>query len=342
MPGVEYRAGKTRHFWQIAGYSLPTSRISAALLICFVIMVLLVASRSQLSSFTLSALCKLSQKSSHSSTGEGKVPLFDFFANIAARDRRPTRFERMSTLVMVAGHAIYTGSQWTPQELRVESNWVLESFQKGQVDTFLRHIRKGVQLAANDSSALLLFSGGQTRLGSGPRSEGLTYWLAAEAYNWYGSPEVKNRSMSEEYARDSMENLLFSVCRFKQVTGNYPKRIRVVSFGFKKPRFVDVHRKALRFPEKQFDFIGIDPLYSKVSSFPTAAERENSLGPFSSDPSGCNNSLLRSKKINRNPYFRFFPYPQGCPELDGIFRHCGHDIYKGPLPWDASAEVKSQ
>jgi hypothetical protein len=37
----------------------------------------------------------------------------------------------------------------------------------------------------------------------------------------------------EDYARDSFENLLFSICRFKEVTGNYPARVTVVGYTFK-------------------------------------------------------------------------------------------------------------
>lgn len=82
--------------------------------------------------------------------------------------------------------------------------------------------------------------------------------------------------MAEEYARDSLENLLYSVCRFKvwterspsfspsqpslyphphqrtsmqEFTGHYPREITVVSFGFKQDRFEAHHRAALRFPQ---------------------------------------------------------------------------------------------
>ena len=60
------------------------------------------------------------------------------------------------------------------------------------------------------------------------------------------------RVVSEEFARDSYENLLFSICRFHEVTGRYPDKITVVGFGFKTRRFVDLHRKAVRFPEDKF------------------------------------------------------------------------------------------
>ena len=36
-----------------------------------------------------------------------------------------------------------------------------------------------------------------------------------------GWPQVRRRALTEEHARDSFENLLFSVCRFKQLTSRW-------------------------------------------------------------------------------------------------------------------------
>lgn len=260
--------------------------------------------------------------------------LLDRFAESASEKWRRAEWKELSTLVMVAGHAIFKGKSWEKQSLRNEDNWILEPFQKGQVPTFLKHIQYGVEIAANDSSALLLFSGGQTRGSAGPRSEGMTYWLVADAEDWYGKETVRNRALAEEYARDSMENLLFSICRFKQVVGRYPHIIKVISFGFKEVRFLDVHRKALRFPRHRFEFYGVDPDGSDGMRGLSAGERAQAMGPFVGDPYGCNAPVLSSKKETRNPYMRYHPYPQGCPELAGLFSFCGRSIYTGPLPWD--------
>ena len=60
------------------------------------------------------------------------------------------------------------------------------------------------------------------------------------------------RAISEEYARDSYENLLFSLCRFFEVTERYPDKITVIGFGFKERRFTDLHRRAVRFPKDRW------------------------------------------------------------------------------------------
>ena len=44
-------------------------------------------------------------------------------------------------------------------------------------------------------------------------SEGLSYWVVAEAASWFGHIAVRNRTFTEEHARDSFENLLFGLCR---------------------------------------------------------------------------------------------------------------------------------
>ncbi|CAA3015201.1 uncharacterized protein C57A10.07-like [Olea europaea subsp. europaea] len=95
-------------------------------------------------------------------------------------------FSKFKNLVMVAGHSIYTSSSC--EKVDKEDSWFLESYQRhpGQAATFVTHIRKGVEIAANDDEALLLFSGGETRKDAGPRSEAQSYWVVAESKGWFG------------------------------------------------------------------------------------------------------------------------------------------------------------
>lgn len=53
---------------------------------------------------------------------------------------------------------------------------------------------------------------------------------------------------------------------------------------------------------------------------------------FQEDPYGCLGSLRR-KKLGRDPFHRTIPYPNGCPEIEGVFRYCGAMPYPGFLPW---------
>lgn len=240
-------------------------------------------------------------------------------------------YKALKTLVMVAGHAVYTSSKCDKPE--GEDAWFLEPYQKhpGQASSFVDHIRAGVEAAAGDDDALLLFSGGETRQDAGPRSEAQSYWNVAESKDWFGNREsVRWRTLTEEFARDSFENLLFSMCRFRELTGHYPLNVTVVSYDFKERRFTDLHRHALRFPELQFSFVGVPiPASNQVG----ALEGEQKvLAMFQQDPYGCKGEL-RKKRIGRDPFLRAVPYPLGCPEIRGLFGYCRPDYYIGNLPW---------
>lgn len=95
-------------------------------------------------------------------------------------------FADLRNLVMVATHSVYTSTSC--EEVDKEDSWFLLSYQKhpGQAATFVQHVRGGVEIAAKDDEALLLFSGGETRKEAGPRSEAQSYWLVAESQGWFG------------------------------------------------------------------------------------------------------------------------------------------------------------
>ena len=77
---------------------------------------------------------------------------------------------------------------------------------------------------------------------SGPQTESQAYYHVADAMNlWPDNSSVRARTSTEEFATDSFENLLFSICRFREITGSYPKEITVVSFSFKRRRFEMLH-----------------------------------------------------------------------------------------------------
>ncbi|CAG8521274.1 2067_t:CDS:2 [Acaulospora morrowiae] len=190
-------------------------------------------------------------------------------------------------LVIVAGHAIFIGNDF--DKVNLENGWILEGFQKGGgfVKIFLEHIRKGVELVVDNKDALLIFSGGQTRPSAGPRSEAQSYWEIAQSLNMF--PKEYSSATTEEYARDSYENLAFSICRFREFTGHYPRNITVVGFKFKKRRFIELHRAALKFPIERFNYVGIDPKDKKLFD--------------KDDLYGCRGKL-QQKKLHRDPFRR--------------------------------------
>ncbi|EPX74809.1 uncharacterized protein SOCG_02291 [Schizosaccharomyces octosporus yFS286] len=242
----------------------------------------------------------------------------------------PDPLSNLNHLIIIAGHAVWLGGSSKGQE---DSEWILEPYQKGEGKVFASHIYKGLELLEQDESSLLVFSGGQTRPNAGPYSEAQSYYLLSKSLN--DDPLLLSRRTTEEFARDSLENVLFSIARFREVTGHYPKKITVVSFEFKRERFLNLHREAIRFPSDQFDFVGIDP-EGGVPQASYEAEKKNALLPFTEDPYACENALLVGKRKERNPYRRQHSYLITCPELIPLIQYCpsrNSKYYTGHLPW---------
>ncbi|WVQ97797.1 hypothetical protein IAU59_004912 [Kwoniella sp. CBS 9459] len=293
---------------------------------------------------------RLKSSSSHSQSQKGwddsatpaqldsGIPL-----SIETTIERDARYGDLDHLIMVPGHAIWLGHD--VEMIREDDDWVLEPMQRGgSVKTYVKHIERGVEELRADPNALLVFSGGATRPPpSPPLSEALSYHNLAHALsllpstplpaspsttgtekaNGKGSSStplpLNLRAATEEYAMDSYQNLLFSIARFKEVTGVYPMRITVVGYGMKRRRFTNLHRAALNFPLAQFTYIGIDDEGDTSAHY--AGELKYGFTPFIQSPSGCQ-SPLSIKRLVRNPFKRYHPYHISCPELWDLFEWC--------------------
>ncbi|GAB4816506.1 hypothetical protein N2152v2_003552 [Parachlorella kessleri] len=283
----------------------------------------------------------------------------------------------LRNLILVACHSVYTGLDF--RHMEEDSSWFLLEYQKvpGQTHSFVQHIQLGVEQAAADPSALLLFSGGKTRREAGPRAEGegywmvtaegrlvraqapqyhspgLTgrvyslqgggpsgrgeagpraegegYWMVAEAAGWYGHKGVRERTFTEDHARDSFENLLFGLCRFYELTGHYPDNILVVGYEFKRERFLQLHRAAVGFPQPRFEYVGT-PALNKGALQGEA----KTVAAFRKDPYGCGDDLS-AKRATRDPFSHGGMSRERCPALGELLDHCGPGLYPAErLPW---------
>lgn len=93
-----------------------------------------------------------------------------------------------------------------------------------------------------------------------------------------------------------------------------------MSYDFKEERFAHLHRSAMGFPESRFNYLGTP---ASLESKEGALKGEAMVrGQFQEDPYGCVGSLWR-KKLKRHPFHRTIPYPNGCPEVAGLFRYFG-------------------
>ncbi|KAL7005848.1 hypothetical protein EMMF5_004584 [Cystobasidiomycetes sp. EMM_F5] len=277
----------------------------------------------------------------------------------------------LNHMILVPGHSVWQGR--LRSEADDSSQWILQKGQQNSVKTFIRHIIKAVELAVRDQQSLLVFSGGQTRI-QASEAEATSYFRVARALDLYRQFEIPKRSSqgdvshtdtpeagqsmfmratTEMYAMDSYQNLVFSLCRFKEyvtsssthvlapltnvlrrLTGRYPSRITVVGFGMKRSRFTDVFRNAVRWPLETFTYIGIDDSDEDGSSY--VGEREHGLIPYQKDIYGCHGVLL-AKRRARNPFMRVHPYFTSNPELRDLLEYCPSDgisVFPGYLPWD--------
>lgn len=245
-------------------------------------------------------------------------------------------------LIVVAGHAPFKESTAVvPEHPEKDDAWVLQPFQRGEPSLYIGHIRRGVALLADDANALLVFSGGYTRKEAGLRwSEADTYAAIAGHFHWWIADDdddvlrnLQSRAVTEDASRDSFENLLFSICRFQQVTGHYPRRITVVSWAFKQARF-DLHRSTIRFPSARFRFEGCnDPLDRE----PALKNEAMTLQDFIDDRYG-NSRKLAEKRASRNPFNRQHDFHH-CPGLQKFFQFIeepqnGQKDFPQRLPWE--------
>jgi len=226
--------------------------------------------------------------------------------------------------IVVAGHAICT----RPDDPRRTENWILLPFQKDEIDCYIAHIEAGVRAAAADPEALLIFAGGCSRAEAGPRSEAQSYYLIAETLGWFGHPEVQHRAITEEFSRDSYENLLYSLCRCREFTGDYPGHLTLVSWQFKQERF-DLHRECIGWPASRYDYCGPNnpPDVAQAIEAETRNRQAYVSDPYSRTPA------FRAKRDSRNPFRRQHGYLASNSELAELFSHEGPELYAGALPW---------
>jgi hypothetical protein len=221
-----------------------------------------------------------------------------------------------TTLVMVPGHGMFDHGKWKL------APWL---------HRFIPDIEQQITFALteyNRKDVLVMFSGGQTSKDLPPKSEALSYFDAAKFLNL--DPDSKNVAL-EEYARDSFENVLFSLCRFREITGAYPEKFIVIGFEFKRERFEEEHRKAVRFPREKFEYIGF-PKPTESIAEQLQLEKSGTIPQFRNDPYGCE-PPLSTKREERNFFQRKHSYEQACPGMAGLFRACSKHLYQGPLPW---------
>lgn len=268
----------------------------------------------------------------------------------------PPGLSQFTRLVIVPGHAIYIGANPVLHDPMDPKEWILEPYQArhppSSIGAFINHIQAAIQKVSKDPSALLIYSGGQTRHQANQSTEAGSYSRLANQMGLHDKLSLGPlQTTTEDFALDSWTNLIYSVARFKEYTGHYPQQITVVGHSIKAKRFNELHRKAMRWPEELFEYIGLDPInlnkFASTTSSPQeikelqeiesamiAGEKKVYL-EFEKDLYGCNLNLIEKRKA-RNSFRRFHPYLISNPDIRGLLDWCpinGIDEYVGTLPW---------
>lgn len=227
-----------------------------------------------------------------------------------------TMTQWIEDLLIVPGHALLKDEAKPNQPLDYyldESKWHLQEFQKGEIEFYINHIQAGLIALAKNPHALLIFSGGRTRPGNKKWSEASSYLSIARSLpEW--NEDLEQRIATEDYARDSIENLCFGMFLFDQLMGRFPDNTTILNWGFKEDRF-DFHRKTLGVPKKRFSYKGVNNP-NKASLEAALKGEEKTLRQFQKDPFGLSEILLNKKHLrdpyrDGNPYLKFlsdFPF----------------------------------
>lgn len=226
----------------------------------------------------------------------------------AATRNRPARSRagaglRVHHLNLLPCHSVFRGGNPLGDD-----SWHLLDYQRGsgEVSCFVGHIREAIRSLQDDKDALLVITGGVTRNGL-HISESSSYKHAAQALGLLDDPAMLQRMALEEFARDSLENLHFGLCRFYEVVGLLPHKIRVFGFGFKRERF-ELHARALGIPPQAFEYVSVN----EPQGLDAASRGEaRALAGFHADPFGLAGDLWE-KRLARSAFGHRPPYEFTC------------------------------
>lgn len=258
-----------------------------------------------------------------------------------------TDFPTIENLIILPCHSIFApelnpkGSDYDNNRFGIgmdPNNWLLKPFQieSNDQDSFLKHIELSLfELHENIKNSALVISGGFTQSAI-EKSESSSYLELAQTVGFLKSPYFRpgTNILLEEYARDSYENVLYSICTFVKRFNKFPKKITVVGFSFKRERFLALHLATLGYytiPSVETDisknnlpdtnhakYVSAGPFVPEMNPGMTeqeyetfkinfwkslnAEEKKNAFNPFKENPFGSKNSIISDKKLKRDPW----------------------------------------
>ena len=138
------------------------------------------------------------------------------------------------SLLIVAGHAIWERGQW----YGIEPNKFDPDAMRKSIE---EHVQCGCDYVRSNTPKydILVFSGGNSRPNNDPpltNSEAAGMREYAESKGWL--PSFADRIIIETFARDSFENIFFSMLAFRNQEKTWPSRIGIISMPHKSIRYM--------------------------------------------------------------------------------------------------------
>ena len=203
--------------------------------------------------------------------------------------------KNLKKLIIVACHAICMIPR-NPLSIR---SWTGTYGYPEEAALYTQHIQHAVAIAAVDPTAMVVFSGGITRVGA-PLSESASYLgVAKQAALWGANPSTLARLWVEENARDSFYNCLYSICLFKEVNGYYPESIAVIGMDFKRTRF-GLHMSSLGW-NKPYQYFGFNNPPERDGILDQAEQGERNVMKELMDDPFVRSKYFQEKRKKRNP-----------------------------------------
>jgi hypothetical protein len=205
-------------------------------------------------------------------------------------------------LLIVAGHAIYQDGGW-------------HGGYPGDEQTYQLHLTRGVKLCRTRGYDALVLSGGRTRdRAPGFPAERIQNSEAAGLAQLVDDLHLHRRDappiLQEPLARDSFENLLFSMLCYHRQLGRWPARVGLVSWKFKALRCYMI-ACGLGLDGERFTFHGCGDLTGRategaavtsVAADAAMVERDEQGRPTLHDPMQRAARPFASKRAERMPW----------------------------------------
>ncbi|HVS34812.1 MAG TPA: hypothetical protein VMS17_04465 [Gemmataceae bacterium] len=216
--------------------------------------------------------------------------------------RHPITGLRLQHLNLLPCRSVFLGG-----DPRLKTSWRLPDSQRGngEVGSFAEHLREAIRQTAADPDALLVLSGAPT---SGLHiSESASYMRLAQALGLLDDADVLQRIALEEAGRDSLERILFGLCKFHETVGALPHLVRVFGPSLQKER-IELHARTLGVRPGQFRYIAVgDPPDLAAAK----AAEARTLAGFRADPWALNGDLADERR-RRSPFGYKSPYEFTC------------------------------